>query len=238
MAGLSLTGAFAGAQLGAPAPAARVSHTGFSVVAVRAFRRSQLFPSRDRQSIASARARRARAGTPSDPRERALGDARAFEDGVHRRVARASRWRARTRAAPHAACIARARLRSGLGSGFTARARRGRYKYGPPTRRARETRETLPAAPRFSRRRAPLRRSRLSARPLTTRASLAPRRAPIRRRKKKWEKQALNQNGNPVRHPICVKTNDKVVVITGADKGKVTEVVEVFTRAGPFCARM
>ena len=87
MAGLSLTGAFAGAQLGAPAPAARVSHTGFSVVAVRAFRRSQLFPSRDRR-IASARARRARAGTPSDPRERARWEMRAFEDGVHRRVAR------------------------------------------------------------------------------------------------------------------------------------------------------
>lgn len=35
MAGLSLTGAFAGAQLRVPTPAARVSHTGFSVVAVR-----------------------------------------------------------------------------------------------------------------------------------------------------------------------------------------------------------
>lgn len=75
MAGLSLTGAFAGAQLRAPAPAARVSHTGFSVVAVRAFRRSQLFPSRDRR-IASAHARRARGGTPSDRRERARGGAR------------------------------------------------------------------------------------------------------------------------------------------------------------------
>ena len=31
MAGLSLTGAFNGTQLRAPTPAARVSHTGFSV---------------------------------------------------------------------------------------------------------------------------------------------------------------------------------------------------------------
>ena len=86
MAGLSLTGAFAGAQLGAPAPAARVSHTGFSVVAVRAFRRSQLFPSRDRR-IASARAvarAPARRATPANAR----WEMRAFEDGVHRRVAR------------------------------------------------------------------------------------------------------------------------------------------------------
>ena len=36
MAGLSLTGAFNGTQLRAPTPAARVSHTGFSVVAVSA----------------------------------------------------------------------------------------------------------------------------------------------------------------------------------------------------------
>jgi large subunit ribosomal protein L24 len=55
--------------------------------------------------------------------------------------------------------------------------------------------------------------------------------------KKKWEKQALNQNGNPVRHPMHVKTNDKVVVITGADKGKVTEVVEVFTKSGTILCK-
>ena len=34
-----------------------------------------------------------------------------------------------------------------------------------------------------------------------------------------------------------VKTNDKVIVIAGADKGKVTEVVEVFTKNGKFCAK-
>jgi len=50
--------------------------------------------------------------------------------------------------------------------------------------------------------------------------------------KKKWEKQELNSNGNPVRAKLHVKTNDKVVVIAGADKGKVTEVVEVFTKSG------
>ena len=34
-----------------------------------------------------------------------------------------------------------------------------------------------------------------------------------------------------------VKTNDKVVVITGADKGKVTEVVEVFTKSGTILCK-
>ena len=50
MAGLSLTGAFNGTQLRAPTPAARVSHTGFSVVAVSAatahFSRRRDFPTR------------------------------------------------------------------------------------------------------------------------------------------------------------------------------------------------
>ncbi len=50
--------------------------------------------------------------------------------------------------------------------------------------------------------------------------------------KKKWEKQALTPRGLPVRIPMHVKTNDKVVVIAGADKGKVTNVVEVFTKTG------
>ena len=34
-----------------------------------------------------------------------------------------------------------------------------------------------------------------------------------------------------------MKTNDKVVVITGADKGKVTEVVEVFTKSGTILCK-
>jgi large subunit ribosomal protein L24 len=55
--------------------------------------------------------------------------------------------------------------------------------------------------------------------------------------KKKWEKQELNQNGNPVRVPMHVKTNDKVVVICGADKGKVTSVVEVFTKSGTILCK-
>ena len=50
--------------------------------------------------------------------------------------------------------------------------------------------------------------------------------------KKKWEKQALTPRGLPVRIPMHVKTGDKVLVISGADKGKVTEVVEVFTKTG------
>ena len=94
----------------------------------------------------------------------------------------------------------------------------------------------LDAAFRVSPNRAPrnARPSRLDRSPLAL--PLVPRRAP-RLQKKKWEKQALNQNGNPVRHPMHVKTNDKVVVITGADKGKVTEVVEVFTKSGTILCK-
>jgi large subunit ribosomal protein L24 len=102
---------------------------------------------------------------------------------------------------------------------------------------------TLVDAPRSPRRRVPrlpnarsTKRSPISTRPLTARAS--PRSKPRPRlQKKKWEKQALNQNGNPVRHAMHVKTNDKVVVITGADKGKVTEVVEVFTKSGTILCK-
>ena len=42
----------------------------------------------------------------------------------------------------------------------------------------------------------------------------------------------MTPRGLPVRIPMHVKTNDKVVVIAGADKGKVTSVVEVFTKSG------
>ena len=34
-----------------------------------------------------------------------------------------------------------------------------------------------------------------------------------------------------------VKTNDKVVVVSGADKGKVTEVVELFTKSGEILCK-
>ena len=107
MAGLSLTGAFAGAQLRAPTPAARVSHTGFSVVAVRAFRRSQLFPSRDSR-IAFAHARRARAGTLSTPANAREGT-RTFFHGAGCRAARLSTARVDPRT-PYAAHVARARV--------------------------------------------------------------------------------------------------------------------------------
>lgn len=55
--------------------------------------------------------------------------------------------------------------------------------------------------------------------------------------KKKWEKQALTKRGLPVRIPMHVKTGDKVVVIAGADKGKVTDVVEVNTKEGTLLCR-
>jgi len=58
-----------------------------------------------------------------------------------------------------------------------------------------------------------------------------------KQQKKKWEKQALNQNGKPLRAKMHVKANDKVVVIAGADKGKVTEVVEVFTKNGQILCK-
>jgi hypothetical protein len=172
MAGLSLTGAFAGAQLRAPAPAARVSHTGFSVVAVRAFRRSHLFPSRDRR-IASAHARRARGGTPSDRRERARGGAR-----VRRRCSasrRVPRDGARAPEDPARRAHPRARLRSGLGSGCTLRSRDVEDKMRPTPE---GPQGTLVDAPRSRRRRVPrlpnarsTKRSPISTRPLTARAS-------------------------------------------------------------------
>lgn len=65
----------------------------------------------------------------------------------------------------------------------------------------------------------------------------SPSRPRSRVQKKKWEKTELNSNGNPVRVPMHVKTNDKVVVITGVDKGKVTQVVEVFTKTGTILCK-
>ena len=73
MAGLSLTGAFNGTQLRAPTPAARVSHTGFSVVAVSAatahFSRRRDFPTRRGRDGQRATRREAAARmTPRDSR--------------------------------------------------------------------------------------------------------------------------------------------------------------------------
>jgi large subunit ribosomal protein L24 len=71
----------------------------------------------------------------------------------------------------------------------------------------------------------------------STRAMPKNRTAVVTEAKKKWEKQALNQNGKPLRVKMHVKTNDKVIVIAGADKGKVTEVVEVFTKNGQILCK-
>jgi large subunit ribosomal protein L24 len=200
---------------------------------VPTFSRRETAESRPPTPVARAAARRATAAN-------ARGGARAFDDGVRHRVECLEMALAHPRT-PHAARIARARLRSGLGSGCTLRSRDVEDKMRP-----------APEGPTGSRRRAAVSSTPRSASPKralhetlahldsTAHRSrfpfLLPRRAP-RLQKKKWEKQALNQNGNPVRHPMHVKTNDKVVVITGADKGKVTEVVEVFTKSGTILCK-
>ena len=42
----------------------------------------------------------------------------------------------------------------------------------------------------------------------------------------------MKPNGKAQRVKMHVKTNDKVIVVAGADRGKVSEVVEVFTKTG------
>mmetsp|Transcript_8865 Transcript_8865/g.54563 ORF Transcript_8865/g.54563 Transcript_8865/m.54563 type:complete len:124 (-) Transcript_8865:644-1015(-) len=49
---------------------------------------------------------------------------------------------------------------------------------------------------------------------------------------KKWKKQAVNENGKPIRVRMHVKKGDTVVVIAGKDKGQVSQVEEVFTKTG------
>jgi large subunit ribosomal protein L24 len=49
---------------------------------------------------------------------------------------------------------------------------------------------------------------------------------------KDWEKVPLTKNGKPVKVKMHVKTGDTVVVVAGKDKGKVSEVVKVFTKTG------
>eukprot|EP00873_Tetraselmis_striata_P001151 jgi/Tetstr1/421415/TSEL_012364.t1 len=49
---------------------------------------------------------------------------------------------------------------------------------------------------------------------------------------KDWEKIPLNKNGKPLKVKMHVKTGDTVVVVAGKDKGKVSEVVKVFTKTG------
>jgi len=119
-----------------------------------------------------ARTSHARRHAERPPRTRVGRCARSKT--VYSVASRAPRWRARTRAAPHAACIARARLRSGLGSGFTARATR-RIKCGPHAPRRERARETLPAAPLFldAALRSAVRVSRLDRSPLALPSPLA-----------------------------------------------------------------
>eukprot|EP00238_Polyblepharides_amylifera_P000092 CAMPEP_0196570846 /NCGR_PEP_ID=MMETSP1081-20130531/1027_1 /TAXON_ID=36882 /ORGANISM="Pyramimonas amylifera, Strain CCMP720" /LENGTH=123 /DNA_ID=CAMNT_0041887525 /DNA_START=135 /DNA_END=506 /DNA_ORIENTATION=- len=49
---------------------------------------------------------------------------------------------------------------------------------------------------------------------------------------KKWIKQPLNKNGNPVHIKVHVKKGDTVQVVAGKDKGKVSEITEVFSKTG------
>lgn len=49
---------------------------------------------------------------------------------------------------------------------------------------------------------------------------------------KDWEKIPLTKNGKPKKVKMHVKTGDTVVVVAGKDKGKVSEVVKVFTKTG------
>ena len=193
------------------------------------FSRRETAESRPRTPAARAPARRA---TPANAR----GGTRAFDDSIQRRVARLPTARVDPRT-PHAARDARARLRSGLGSGFTLRAGERRIKCpAAPERRPPPRCGLLATA--VARRRACSSLSLASLDSTAHRSRLPyPARRASRPQKKKWEKQALNQNGNPLRHPMHVKTNDKVVVITGSDKGKVTEVVEVFTKSGTILCK-
>ena len=51
--------------------------------------------------------------------------------------------------------------------------------------------------------------------------------------RKKWETQPTNPTtGKPIVVKLHVKKGDKVKVISGSDKGKVSEVVEVFRKTG------
>jgi len=49
---------------------------------------------------------------------------------------------------------------------------------------------------------------------------------------KKWEHYELTKNGKPVRIKMHVRKEDTVVVIAGADKGKVGKVVKVLPKRG------
>lgn len=44
---------------------------------------------------------------------------------------------------------------------------------------------------------------------------------------KRWEKPAQKANGMPIRHKLHVKIGDTVRLISGHDKGKVSEITEI-----------
>eukprot|EP00951_Prasinocladus_malaysianus_P013358 scaffold100838_cov38-Prasinocladus_malaysianus.AAC.1 len=54
---------------------------------------------------------------------------------------------------------------------------------------------------------------------------------------KPWEKIALTKNGKPEKVKMHVKTGDKVVVIAGKDKGKVSEITKVYTKTGAIIVK-
>jgi large subunit ribosomal protein L24 len=54
---------------------------------------------------------------------------------------------------------------------------------------------------------------------------------------KKWVKQALTDNGKPVRVKMHVKSGDTVVVTAGKDKGKVSTVDQVLTKTGKLIVK-
>lgn len=64
--------------------------------------------------------------------------------------------------------------------------------------------------------------------------SIAPRAQPVTLMKiRRWETLKIDKKTNkPVRQKMHVKTGDTVVVISGDDKGKVTEVLKVDTKRG------
>ena len=137
---------------------------------VPTFSRRETAESRPPTPVARAAARRATAAN-------ARGGARAFDDGVRHRVECLEMALAHPRT-PHAARIARARLRSGLGSGCTLRSRDVEDKMRPAPE---GPQGTLVDAPRSPRRRVPrlpnarsTKRSPISTRPLTARASPVP----------------------------------------------------------------
>merc|ERR1712060_691931 len=55
---------------------------------------------------------------------------------------------------------------------------------------------------------------------------------PVVEAKKKWEKTPLNKNGKVARHKMNVRTGDTVKVVSGDDKGEISEVVRSYPKSG------